>query len=257
MTKNAESPPSPRGWVYVTKLQLTLLVAAVSLAYCIISLLLEINRRPWTVRKYENNSNRLEATSTASTHVPQFTVPFDADVGANLIPNIVDPEAIDSQDVCPGYKASHVRKSDYGLTADLNLAGEACNVYGNDVTALSLVVEYQAQKRLHVEILPRYIDPKNSTWFILPEELVSKPIFSGTHSNESDLLFEWDNDPTFSFSIVRKDNGDVIFSTNGSKLVFEDQFLEFVVPLPEKYNLYGLGEVIHSFRLGNNLTSMI
>jgi hypothetical protein len=37
--------------------------------------------------------------------------------------------------------------------------------------------------------------------------------------------------------------------------VYEDQFIEFASPLPENYNLYGLGEVIHGFRLGNNLTS--
>lgn len=45
--------------------------------------------------------------------------------------------------VCPGYKASNVLTSYSGLTADLTLAGTACNVYGTDLTDLTLTVEYQ------------------------------------------------------------------------------------------------------------------
>jgi alpha-glucosidase len=37
-------------------------------------------------------------------------------------------------------------------------------------------------------------------------------------------------------------------------LVYENQFIEFVSALPENYNLYGLGEVIHGLRMGNNFT---
>ncbi|KAL2158027.1 hypothetical protein VTH06DRAFT_4837 [Thermothelomyces fergusii] len=43
-------------------------------------------------------------------------------------------------------------------------------------------------------------------------------------------------------------------NAKGKRLVYEDQFIEFISVLPEDYNLYGLGEVIHGFRLGNNLT---
>ena len=44
---------------------------------------------------------------------------------------------------CPGYTASNVQHTHNGLTADLALAGEACNVYGTDLKALTLTVEYQ------------------------------------------------------------------------------------------------------------------
>lgn len=43
---------------------------------------------------------------------------------------------------CPGYKASNVQTSSTSLTADLTLAGEACNVYGTDLTDLTLEVSY-------------------------------------------------------------------------------------------------------------------
>ena len=44
---------------------------------------------------------------------------------------------------CPGYSASNVQTFDGGLTADLTLAGEACNVYGKDLRDLKFKVEYQ------------------------------------------------------------------------------------------------------------------
>lgn len=198
------------------------------------------------------------ASTTISSGNPQFTVPASADEGAYLIPNVKDPEAKDPQSICPGYTASSVQSTSYGFTADLDLAGTACNLYGNDIEALTLLVEYQAADRLHVQVLPRYIGAENSTWFILPEELVPKPAADGKASSDgadSDLEFNWANEPTFGFNVSRRSTGDVLFTTAGTKLVFEDQFFEFASPLPENYNLYGLGEAIHGFKLNNNVTS--
>lgn len=171
-----------------------------------------------------------------------------------LVPNINDPNAVDPQSACPGYKASDVVETPLGLTAHLTLAGDACDAYGTDIEALSLVVEYQAADRLHVEILPTYIGQTNQSWFILPEALVPKPKAETDEMPKTDLAFSWSNDPTFSFTVTRKSTGDVLFTTEGSQLVYEDQFIEFKSALPDNYNLYGLGETIHSFRLGNNLT---
>ena len=148
-------------------------------------------------------------------------------------------------------------RTPYGLTALLSLAGDACNVYGTDVDALNLTVEYQSGDRLHVEITPTYIDSSNSSWFILPEVLVEKPTIDADANltiADNDLNFIWSNDPTFSFTVIRQSTGDVLFSTTGTKLVFENQFIEFASSLPENYNLYGLGEVIHGLRMGNNFT---
>jgi alpha-glucosidase len=47
---------------------------------------------------------------------------------------------------CPGYSASNVVKTDSTLTADLKLAGTACNAYGQDLDDLKLLVEYQTSK---------------------------------------------------------------------------------------------------------------
>ena len=51
-----------------------------------------------------------------------------------------------SSSACPGYVASNVATTASTLTADLQLAGQACNVYGFDLNNLKLVVEYQTGK---------------------------------------------------------------------------------------------------------------
>ena len=94
---------------------------------------------------------------TPTSFRPVFTIPASADVGADVIPNIQDPQAINAQDVCPGYKASQLQETDGGISAVLTLAGAPCNVYGNDVDVLNLKVEYQSKDRLAVNISPAYL----------------------------------------------------------------------------------------------------
>lgn len=50
-------------------------------------------------------------------------------------------------DQCPGYVASNVQYSgNKTVSADLSLAGTACNTYGTDLPNLKLLVEYQTSK---------------------------------------------------------------------------------------------------------------
>lgn len=53
---------------------------------------------------------------------------------------VTDPAALDA---CPGYKAKNVSTFGPKLTADLVLAGKACNVFGNDIEKLKLEVTYE------------------------------------------------------------------------------------------------------------------
>lgn len=209
-----------------------------------------------TTLAQDSTSSQADADTTTS-YCPVYTLTASVDASAPIIPNIHDPQAINPQDVCPGYTASNVKRTPHGLTASLSLAGDACNVYGTDIDSLNLTVEYQSKDRLHVGIVPTYVGPSNSSWFILPESLVEKPSIDADADSttlDSDLSFLWSNGPTFSFSIFRQSTGDVLFSTVGTKLVYENQFIEFASSLPENYNLYGLGESIHGFRMGNNYT---
>ena len=53
---------------------------------------------------------------------------------------LVDPAVLDA---CPGYKATNINDDGSTLTADLSLAGQACNVFGTDIKELRLQVTYE------------------------------------------------------------------------------------------------------------------
>ncbi|KAH3949249.1 alpha-glucosidase [Parastagonospora nodorum] len=193
---------------------------------------------------------------TPTSFRPVFTIPASADQGANVLPNIQDPQAVNAQNVCPGYTASALEQDDQGLSAVLTLAGKPCNVYGTDIDVLSLKVEYQSNSRLAVNIRPAHLDASNSSQWIVPEDLIPRPKSESSFA-DLDLKFDWGNEPSFWFTVTRKSSGDAIFTTKGTHLVYENQFIEFVNSLPEDYNLYGLGERIHGLRLNNNFTATI
>jgi alpha-glucosidase len=125
-------------------------------AYSLLSPLLALT----TAQTPTSSSDGGWSTTLAGTPTsfrPVFTIPPSADEGAQLIPNIYDPQAVDAQVVCPGYKASGLEQGDRGLSATLTLAGSPCNAYGIDVEELDLTVEYQAKGRLAVNIVPKYL----------------------------------------------------------------------------------------------------
>ncbi|KAL4891029.1 glycosyl hydrolases family 31-domain-containing protein [Aspergillus ambiguus] len=209
----------------------------------------------WLLPVAYGASQSLAPSTSATASYSQFTIPASADVGAQLIANIDDPQAVDAQSVCPGYRASNVHHTRHGFTASLALAGDPCNVYGTDVDALTLTVEYQAKDRLNIQITPTYVDASNASWYILPEDVVPRPETSGDASaDHSDLSFSWSNEPSFNFKVTRRATGDDLFNTEGSTLVYENQFIEFVSSLPQDYNLYGLGERMAQLRLLRNAT---
>ncbi|KAL2888994.1 glycosyl hydrolase family 31 [Ceratocystis lukuohia] len=209
----------------------------------------------WASLLHSQQSSTTNFSSSSSTSGPRVdSAPVSTESIWYAVPNVLDANAEDCQKECPGYEISNIVESSSSLTADLDLASDPCNIYGTDIPNLTLTVEYQDPDRLHVEIVPRYLGAENSTWFIIPEQLISKPAQGGGSKASSELEFIYETAPTFGYRIVRKATNTTLFSTSGSRLVFTDQFFEFVTELPPEYNLYGLGETIRDFRLGNNLT---
>ncbi|KFY10290.1 hypothetical protein V491_07732 [Pseudogymnoascus sp. VKM F-3775] len=145
---------------------------------------------------------------------------------------------------CPGYKASNVKTGKSSLTADLKLAGKACNAYGTDLESLTLEVEYQSDDRIHVKIA----DAANSVYQV-PESVFPRPkAEANVKSSKSNIQFKYKSNP-FSFSIVRTKTGEVLFDSSAASIVFESQYLRLRTKLPNNPNLYGLGEHSDSFRL--------
>jgi alpha-glucosidase len=77
---------------------------------------------------------------TAAVPFPHVGIPLGTNSVNALRVRDADPN------VCPGYAASNVVKTASSLTADLTLAGAACNVYSDDIKDLKLVVEYQTSE---------------------------------------------------------------------------------------------------------------
>ncbi|KAI1851076.1 hypothetical protein JX266_003741 [Neoarthrinium moseri] len=144
---------------------------------------------------------------------------------------------------CPGYKASNVQISSSGLTAELTLAGPACDAYGTDLTDLTLEVSYDTETRLHVKIQ----DVSNNVYQI-PQSVFPRPQVGGSTAAQSALAFNYTEEP-FSFSVSRAQSGEVLFDTSAANMIFESQYLRLRTKLPDNPFLYGLGEHSDPFRL--------
>ncbi|RPA99054.1 hypothetical protein L873DRAFT_971332 [Choiromyces venosus 120613-1] len=168
-----------------------------------------------------------------------------ASIGLVSATAFIRPRAPDVNS-CPGYKVTNIKETGSGLTAELQLAGTACNIYGKDLASLKLQVTYDSKSRIHVKIT----DPEEKRYQV-PEEVFPRPNSKATGSAKStDIVFSYTASP-FSFSINRRSTGEKLFDTTGNALVFESQYLHLKTNLPTDPNIYGLGEHTDSFRLPN------
>lgn len=177
----------------------------------------------------------------------------------------IDPSVLDA---CPGYDAQNVSQTANVLSADLVLAGTACNVFGNDVEKLKLEVSYEtgmffrsdrlvprdslsrSDTRIHLKIT----DPSTPRYEV-PESVFARPSsdFSASRAT-TQISFNYTTSP-FSFAISRTQTGEVLFNTTSHPIIFESQYLRVKTSLPTNANIYGLGEHTEAFRLPTyNLT---
>lgn len=154
--------------------------------------------------------------------------------------------AASSSSSCPGYALSNVTQTGASLMADLSLAGDACNVYGEDIDNLRLLVEYQTDSRLHVKIYDA-----GEQVYQIPKSILDPPSGAQGSFEGSDLIFSYTENP-FSFAIQRSSNKETLFDTSGSSLIFESQYVRLRTSLPDNPNIYGLGEDSDSFRRETN-----
>ncbi|KAF2088804.1 glycoside hydrolase family 31 protein [Saccharata proteae CBS 121410] len=152
-----------------------------------------------------------------------------------------------SNESCPGYIASNVVDDGSSFTADLKLAGPACNVYGQDLDNLKLNVEYQTENRLHVQIYDASLNV-----YQVPESVLPRPHSnSSVQATESAIQFKIVENP-FSFAVVRSETNETLFDTSGAPLIFESQYLRLRTKLADSPHLYGLGEHTDPFQLNTS-----
>jgi len=110
--------------------------------------------------------------------------------------------------------------------------------WDGEAETLTLEAEFQADYRLRVKITdgtPRWEVPLE----------INAP--AGGNSN---LLYDitFSNDPLFSFKVIRKSSGAVLFDSSAGKFIFADQYLTLSWKVPTE-NVYGVGEnEQHSFK---------
>ncbi|KAF2113057.1 glycosyl hydrolases family 31-domain-containing protein [Lophiotrema nucula] len=146
-------------------------------------------------------------------------------------------------DSCPGYSASNVQNDGSRLTADLSLAGTACNAYGDDLTDLRLEVEYQTNNRLHVKIY----DTAEQVYQV-PESVLPRPSSDNVDAIDAALSFTYTKSP-FSFAVKRASTNETLFDTSAASFIFETQYIRLRTSLPSSPHLYGLGEHTDPFQL--------
>lgn len=101
---------------------------------------------PLTIEALREASYKSELESTAITPASWWKMAFLRGTFVLLALTLAARSTfVDSAvlDACPGYKATNVKTSGTGLTAELSLAGTACNVFGNDIQKLKLSVVYE------------------------------------------------------------------------------------------------------------------
>jgi len=97
-------------------------------------------------------------------------------------------------------------------------------------------------KRLHVKIFD-----VNNTVYQVPESVFPRPNGTAFTASKSQLRFHCTESP-FSFTVSRP-NGEVLFDTSGSPLIFQNQYLGLRTSLPPNPYLYGFGEHTDPHRL--------
>ncbi|XP_006458747.1 hypothetical protein AGABI2DRAFT_64273 [Agaricus bisporus var. bisporus H97] len=153
----------------------------------------------------------------------------------------VDPAVLDA---CPGYNAQNVKTEGGTLTADLTLADEACNVFGEDLTTLSL------RDRIHLKIVDA-----NSSRYEIPESVLPRPSNHAVSPDSASIQFNFTTSP-FTFSIYRSSSQEVLFSTASHPIIFEPQYLRVKTNLPDNANIYGFGEHTNPFHLSTANTTL-
>ncbi|KAJ2718687.1 hypothetical protein GGI07_005641 [Coemansia sp. Benny D115] len=144
---------------------------------------------------------------------------------------------------CPGYRVGRFSQRKSGFEATLSLDGLPCNVYGNDILSLDLSVRFDTRNRLHV-----HIQDSDGEQFQIPQSVLPLDMGDGVSENDSNLRFDYTQDPQTGFGFrVLRDN-EVIFDTTGHPLIFEDQYIEITSSLVPNANIYGIGESPDYFR---------
>ncbi|KAF9414217.1 hypothetical protein BGZ94_000466 [Podila epigama] len=158
------------------------------------------------------------------------------------------PWCFQKKHTCKGYVVTLATPTTTGFRIQLGLNGgkQGCSRFGEDIARLLVLVDFETESRIRVRIIDRDHDR-----YQIPSSSLPNPAESASKILEAMRYeFKYEKDP-FTFRIIRKSTGEAVFETKVpamDSLVYEDQYLEISTTLPDDANIYGLGEVVTSFR---------
>lgn len=85
------------------------------------------------------------------------------------------------------------------------------------------------------------IQDKANQVYQVPDSVFHRPSANQTSNGQNALAFHYVASP-FSFSVTRRNTGEILFDTSAASLIFESQYLRLRTKLPASPSLYGLGE---------------
>ena len=156
---------------------------------------------------------------------------------------------------CRGYAVDEVKDHRDGVSALLKLKN-TCRIHGPDVQTLQLDVRFETDTRIHIKL-----SDADRVRFEVPESVLPRPGSSPSASRETSAYdFQLGQDP-FTLRVTRKSDGEVLFDTSSpggssliNPLIFEEQYMEISTRIPANANIFGLGEVVQSFRRDPSFT---
>jgi alpha-glucosidase len=104
--------------------------------------------------------------------------------------------------------------------------------------------DHNTESRLHVKI-----QDAAQVAYTVPTSVFPTPDNSSSVSLADSTLEFVHTDSPFSFKVIRKLNGEILFDTSAALLIFEEQYLRVRTSLPSNPNIYGLGEHTDNMRL--------
>lgn len=155
-------------------------------------------------------------------------------LGRIALGTVTDPTKLDA---CPGYKVTHAKSTASSLSADLILAGGACNVFGKDVSQLKLDVTYETSKHPpHLSLLSAHVASQRQPPIMLSPH--QNPV--STSELQIHLLNDTKSPSLYSLAptrITQQPRGMLIFGSTIPPLLshfqsIEHPLLRFYSPLP-------------------------
>ena len=130
-----------------------------------------------------------------------------------------------------------------------------CKVYSTPIQEIKVLADIQSPDRLSVKIL----DKKDKRWKVPEDILPRTKVEKNINREKANFAIQSPRSESFfGLKVFRKQGDDTLFSTEGSELIFEDEYLEISTAIPEKAKIYGFGEIVDTFeRDAKNTTQVL